>query len=578
MLGAEVTLDISEIIRASLGEKRVDLLLKNARIVNVLSGEIYKENVAVDGGLVVGFGDYEASHVIDLEGKYLTPGFIDGHMHMESSMVNPTEFASVALTRGTTTVVVDPHEIANVRGIEGIKFILRANKVVPLDIYAMVPSCVPATPLETSGARLTAEDIGPSFTKDRILGLGELMDFPGVIQKDPHVLRKLKVKGVQRIDGHAPGVSGKNLYAYIAAGAISDHECTTYEEALEKLRLGMYIMIREGSVTRDLDALLPLVTPVNMRRCMFVTDDREPTDLLKEGHLNYAVKKAIHNGMDPTVAVAMATINTAKYFDLKNLGAIAPGYIADLLVIDDFNEFNISKVFKKGELVADRGKITYSARPLDPAPVLNTVNLPPVTEDMFRIEAKGEEINVIGLVPKQIVTKKLKMKAKIENGEAVSDTKNDILKMIVIERHNATGNMGKSFIHGFGIKKGALASTVAHDSHNLIILGTNDQDMMIAAKRIQALQGGQVIVIDGEVVAELPLPLGGLMSDLSLEEVHERLLEFDEITNKLGSKVPHPFMTLSFMALPVIPSLKVTDRGLVDVNKFDFIDIFDVND
>jgi adenine deaminase len=574
MSGAGITFDLADVIRASLGEKKVDLILKNARIVNVLSGEIYQDDVAVDNGLIVGFGDYSAQNVIDLEGKYLTPGFIDGHMHMESSMIAPTEFSRVVIPSGTTTVVVDPHEIANVRGIEGIKYILRTNKRVPLDIYAMIPSCVPATPLETSGAKLTADDIKPSFTKDRVLGLGELMDFPGVLDKNPHVLLKLNVKGIRRIDGHAPGVSGKHLYAYIAAGAVSDHECTTYEEALEKLRLGMYIMIREGSVTRDLDALLPLVTPVNMRRCMFVTDDREPADLLHEGHMSFVVKKAIQNGMDPTVAIAMATINTAEYFGLSHIGAIAPGYIADLLVIDDFHNFKISRVFKRGELVAENGEALFEVEPVDPAPVMNTVNLPSLSPEMFRIEGKGEFINVIGLIPKQIVTQKIRMKAKIVNGEAVADPENDILKMVVVERHNATGNIGKSFITGFGIREGALASTVGHDSHNLIILGANDEDMVTAAKRVQELQGGQVVVVNGEVKAELPLPIGGLMSDLPLAEVYERIEELDRVTKEIGSKIPHPFMTLSFMALPVIPELKVTDRGLVDVGKFDFIDIF----
>lgn len=574
MLGKEISLDLAEIIRAARGEKRVDMLIKNARIVNVLSGEIYPANVAIDGGLIVGFGDYQAVHTIDLEGQYLAPGFLDGHMHMESSMIEPTEFSRVVVPKGTTTVIVDPHEIANVRGIEGIKYILRANKVVPLDIYAMIPSCVPATPLETSGAKLTAEDIVPSFTKDRVLGLGELMDFPGVLSKNPHVLRKMNVEGIMRIDGHAPGLSGKDLYAYVAAGALSDHECTTYEEALEKLRLGMYIMIREGSVTRDLDALLPLVTPVNMRRCIFVTDDREPLDLVNEGHMSFVIKKAIAHGMDPTVAFAMATINTANYFGLKNIGAIAPGYIADLVAIDNFKDFNVTLVLKKGEIAAKNGKPMFTLRSLDATPVLNTVKLPPITSDVFKVEAKGEYINVIGLIPDQIVTKKLQMKAKIVDGYVEADPEQDVLKMVVIERHNATGNVGRSFVTGFGLKKGAFASTVAHDSHNLIILGANDEDMAVAAKRIQELQGGQVIVIDGEVVAELPLPIAGLMSDLPLEEVYKRLVKFDEITNGLGSKTPHPFMTLSFLALPVIPELKVTDLGLVDVGQFKIIDIF----
>lgn len=577
MIGREVTLDLAEIIRAARGEKRVDLLIKNARIVNVLSGEIYPANVAIDGGLIVGFGDYQAVHTIDLKGHYLAPGFLDGHMHMESSMIEPTEFSRVVVPRGTTTVIVDPHEIANVRGIEGIKYILRANKVVPLDIYAMIPSCVPATPLETSGASLTADDIVPSFTKDRVLGLGELMDFPGVLNKNPHVLRKMNVEGVTRIDGHAPGLSGKDLYAYVAAGALSDHECTTHDEALEKLRLGMYIMIREGSVTRDLDALLPLVTPVNSRRCMFVTDDREPLDLVNEGHMSFVIKKAIARGMDPTVAIAMATINTAEYFGLKNIGAIAPGYIADLVAIDNFTDFNTSMVFKKGEVVAKDGRPLFTLRSLDATPVMNTVNIPPVTADTFKVEAKGDEINVIGLIEHQIVTHRLRKKAKIVDGCVTADPENDILKMVVVERHNATGNIGKSFITGFGLRKGALASTVAHDSHNLIILGENDQDMAIAARRIQELQGGQVIAVDGKVVAELPLPIAGLMSDLPLETVYKRLVKFDEITGELGSKTDHPFMTLSFMALPVIPHLKVTDLGLVDVDQFKIIDIFDVD-
>jgi len=568
-------LNLAEIIMAARGEKKVDLLFINGQVINVLSGEIYPTSVAVHNGLVVGFGEYLADQVVDLKGKVLCPGFIDGHMHMESSMVTPTEFASVVLPRGTTTVVVDPHEIANVRGIEGIKYILRAGKHVPLDIYGMVPSCVPATPLETSGCVLSADDLQPSFTKDRILGLGELMDFPGVLKKDPHVLRKIGVTGGMRVDGHAPGVSGKDLYAYIAAGAVSDHECTTYEEAHEKLRLGMYIMIREGSLTRDLEALLPLVTPVNMRRCMFVTDDRHPVDLIEEGHIDYMVRRAVKLGVDPAVAVALASINTAEYFGLKNLGAIAPGYLADLLVLDNIRDFNVEQVFKRGKLVASRGEALFSVQALDSSMVENTVNFKPFTEADLAIPAQaGKQANVIGLQPDQIVTLRRRLNPKVENDMVVADTDQDILKLVVVERHHATGNIGRGLIQGFGLQRGALASTVGHDSHNLIIVGTNDHDMVAASQAIKEMQGGQVAVVDGRVIGRLPLPIAGLMSKDSLREVRNQLVEMLRCAAFMGDKTGNAFMTLSFMALAVIPELKVTDKGLVDVVDFKIIDIF----
>lgn len=577
MLPTETNFDLAEVIKAARGEKKVDLLFANGKVVNVFSGEIYSTNVAVDSGLIVGFGDYQAKQTIDLKGKYLTPGFIDGHMHLESSMITPFEFAQAVVPKGTTTIIADPHEIANVKGIDGIKYILRSNKVIPLDIYAMVPSCVPATPLETSGAKLTAEDILPSLTKERILGLGELMNFPGVLEKDPHVLKKIKFSENRRkiIDGHAPGVKGKDLCAYIAAGALSDHECTTREEALEKLRLGMFIMIREGSVTRDLEALLPLATPFNMHRCCFVTDDREPIDLVNEGHLNYIIKAAISKGLDPVVAITLATINPAEYFGFKHIGAIAPGYLADLVVIDDFKDFEVKMVFKKGKLVAKDGKPLFKDIVLKDRLVTNTVNVKKVRLADLEIKAKSDKANIMELIPRQVVTKRLYKKIKTDSGKVVSDTQGDILKLAVIERHHATGNIGKALVKGFGLKEGALASTVAHDSHNLIVVGTNDEDMLLAIETICKMQGGLVVANQGKVLGKLPLPIAGLMSDKKLTEVKTHLENLHKIAADLGDKTSHPFMTLSFLALPVIPELKVTDKGLVDVTRFKIIDLFD---
>lgn len=569
------TMDISEIIQAARGEILVDLLFKNAKVINVFTGEVYPASVAVHQGIIVGFGDYNARKVIDLKGRYLSPGFIDGHMHLESSMIDPVEFAKTVIPRGTTTIVADPHEIANVKGVDGIKYILRHNKVVPLDIYAMVPSCVPATNMETSGAVLSAEDIKASLSKDRILGLGELMNFPGVLEKNPHVLKKMKFSDYKRIDGHAPGVTGRDLCAYIAAGAVSDHECTTSDEALEKLRLGMYIMIREGSVTKDLEALLPLVTSFNMRRCAFVTDDRDPVDLVEEGHINYILKKAISFGLDPAVAITLVTINPAEYFGLKHLGAIAPGYVADLVVIEDFINLRINMVFKRGKLVAENGKAEFSSKKLKDRLVLNTVNIKPVGLKDIKIKAKKDSANVIELVPGQIITKKIFQKIKIKDSYVVSDTKNDILKLVVIERHRASGNMALGLVKGFGLKKGALASTIAHDSHNLIVVGVKDEDILCAIKEIEKIKGGIVAVEGGRVLGKLSLPIAGLMSDKPVTEVKKKLEELHKIARKLGDKTNRPFMVLSFLALPVIPEIKLTDKGLVDVKKFSFIDLFE---
>ena len=566
--------DISVIISAAKGEFKIDLLLVNCKIVNVFTGEVYGSDVAIHNGIIVGFGKYDAKKIINLKGAYLTPGFIDGHMHIESTMIDPAEFAKTVVPQGTTKIIADTHEIANVKGVEGIKYILRHNKLLPLDIYAMVPSCVPATNMETSGACLNEEDIKYSLSKDRILGLGELMNFPGVLEKNPHVLKKIKFSDLKRIDGHAPGIKGRDLYAYIAAGAVSDHECTTSDEALEKLRAGMFIMIREGSVTKDLEELLPFVTTFNMRRCLMVTDDREPYDLIKEGHINYLVKKAVKLGLDPAVAIALVTINPAEYFGLKNIGAIAPGYQADLVVIEDFDSLKIKMVFKKGIKVAENQKPLFSPKKMTDKNVLNTVNFKPIKLKDLEIKTDRSKAHVIELQPEQIVTKNVVKNIKIKDGTAVSDIQNDILKIVVIERHNATGNISKAFVKGFGFKKGAIATTVAHDSHNIICVGTNDRDMLTCINGLKKIQGGLIAVSDGKVLGALPLPIAGLMTDRPINEVSKKFENLLKIAKKMGDKTHHPFMTLSFLALPVIPEIKITDKGLIDVNQFKFIDLF----
>ncbi|MBI2265873.1 MAG: adenine deaminase [Armatimonadetes bacterium] len=567
--------DLPEIIRAARGEKPTDLLLTNGRIVNVFSGEIYKNDIAIHQGCIVGIGDYQGIKKVDLKGAFVTPGLIDGHMHIESSLVDPAEFARAVVPMGTTTVIADPHEIANVRGIEGIKYILRTNKVAPLDIFAMIPSCVPATNLETSGATLTAEDMIASFTKDRVLGLGELMDFPAVLDQDPYILKKIQAAQMKRIDGHAPGVTGKDLQAYIAAGASSDHECTNVEEAREKLRLGMYIMIREGSVTQDMKALIPLVSSVNLNRCFLVTDDREPIHLLEEGHMNFLVRKAVSLGLDPVAAVSLASKNTAEYFRLKNFGAIAPGYVADLVVVQDLESFSAQMVFKRGVLVAREGKPLFQISKVDALSVSNTVDMKPLSPADLAIEARGDQGRVIGVLPGKIITEKLWLQLRIENDQVLSDPSRDILKLCVIERHHASGNLGLGLVRGLGLKKGAIGSSVAHDSHNIIAAGVTDSDILLAVNEIARIGGALVVVADGEVLSRLPLPIAGLMSDQPLPWVKDRLKEMYRIVKELGGVPEDPFMALSFLALPVIPELKLTDKGLVDVAAFRITSLFE---
>jgi len=581
--------NLSDLIKYARGLKPADLLLKDCRLVNVLTAETYKTSLAIAGGFVVGFGIYPAKKVIDLKGDYLVPGFIEGHIHIESSMLSPTEFSNAVLPHGTTSVVCDPHEMANVLGLKGIRYFLDANQYTPLSIYTMLPSCVPATHLETSGARLSARDLLKLTRHPYVLGLAEMMNFPGVLYENKDVLNKLKV--FERIDGHAPGLQGRDLSAYISAGISSDHECTTAAEAREKLRSGMFLMLREGTAARNLATLIKAVTPQNSRRCMLVSDDRHPDDLLKHGHLDATLKKAVRLGLNPITALQMVTINPAGYFGLKNLGAIAPGFIADLVVLADLKDFKVRMVFKKGILT------TKAKRALRPQKInINTIKLPIVKESDFHIKAlpdchcehrsdrdsesrtigmKQSHIKVIELIPHQIITGKTALTALIKDGRAVSDTRRDILKIAVIDRHSGKKHIGLGFVKGFGLKRGAIASTVAHDSHNLIIVGTNDRDMLLACEAIRRIKGGQVVVAGGKVKASLALPIAGIMSDRTAKEVAGAVSKLNKAAHQLGCRVKEPFMALSFLALPVIPALKITDQGLVDVGKFQTVPLWE---
>ncbi|MBC7262928.1 MAG: adenine deaminase [Chloroflexi bacterium] len=568
-------MQLGDLIQAARGEVEADLLLKNSQVVNVFSGDIHRVNVAISRSRIVGLGDYRAEKEIDLDGMYLCPGFIDGHVHIESSMVRVAEFARAVVPNGTTSVIIDPHEIANVLGLDGIRYMLESSKYNPLSVFVMLPSCVPATNLETSGATLQSWDLSPLLHEKWVVGLGEVMNYPGVLFRDPQVLAKIDAASGKRIDGHAPGLSGRDLCAYVAAGIGSDHECTTLEEAREKLRLGMYIMIREGTIARNLEALLPLVTPANARRCMFVTDDRHPAELLYEGHINSIIKKAIGLGLDPIIAIQMATINPARYFGLTDKEGIAPGRQADLVVFDNFKDFNIRMVFRNGVMVARDGKILPHVTIPPDIPVRGSMNVNWGSHSDFHIHAEGSRAKVIGVIPDQIVTEALVEEIKVENGLAVADTERDILKLAVVERHLASGNIGLGFVKGFGLKRGALASSVAHDSHNLIVLGTNDEDMMVAARQVIQMGGGLAAASEGAVLASLPLPIAGLMSRDSVESVNSQMQRLLAVARELGSSLHDPFMSLSFLSLPVIPALKLTDRGLVDVTQFKFVPLFE---
>ncbi len=565
-------------INVARGLEKADLVIKNANIVNVLSEEIHKADIAIADGTIAGISDnYSGEKEIDVNGAYVTPSFIDGHVHLESSMMLPSEFAKAVLPAGTTTVIIDPHEISNVFGLHGISFMHEAVKNLPMDVYTMLPSCVPATPFETSGFDLNSYDLSLVIDKPWVLGIAEMMNFPGVLNLDKNVMAKLELAKSKdkRIDGHAPFLSSKDLCAYISSGVKSDHECTNPKEAIEKLRLGMYLMIREGTAAKDLNALIPVLKECNTRKCLFVTDDRHPSDLGE--HINGMVRRAVEAGVNPVKAVQCASLNTAEYFGLKDLGAVAPGYKADLLILPDLKTFKPDFVLKNGEVIVENGKLTAHIDDSETPSVRGSVNVKWIEENDFIIEALSDEVKTIEVIPHQLVTKSVISKIKIENGNAISNIDTDTLKICVIERHRATGNIGKGFVKGFNLKQGAIASTVAHDSHNMIIVGTNDYDMYVAAVELVKSQGGKVVVRNGEVISKLPLPIAGLMSDKEFDYVLNKCDELNKAAHSIGCTLEDPFMTMGFLSLPVIPELKITDKGIFDTNKFDFVDIFDQN-
>jgi adenine deaminase len=566
---------IKEMIQAARGQIKSTLVLKNARVINVFSGLIEETDVAIYKDTVVGLGKgYRGEEETDLKGQYLAPGFIDGHVHIESSMVEVPQFARAVVPLGTTSVIADPHEIANVFGYEGIRYMMDTSKYNPLNVFFMLSSCVPASPLETSGSELRAFDLFPFLREKWVLGLAEVMNYPGVLNAEPDVLDKIKIVPDKRVDGHAPGLQGKDLNGYITAGVQSDHECTTVEEAREKLNRGMFVIIREGSGTKNLLDLLPLITPENERHCFFCTDDRHPNDILHYGHINFMIKSSIKAGLSPVTAIRLATLNTAEYFGLHKLGAIGPGKTADLVVFDNFADLNIHRVYKNGALVAMDGIAVYDVPSRPPATLRSSVNIKWLEGDEFVIPSQGKKCRVIGIVPDQIVTQYLELEPTISNANVVSDVQRDLLRLYVVERHRASGNIGKGLVKGFGLKSGAIATSVGHDSHNIIAIGIEDSDLIKAVTTVNKMGGGIALVNNGQIVESLELPIAGLMSNKPLEFVSARTRDLIAACQALGVPLSDPLMTLSFLALPVIPHLKLTDLGLVDVKRFVHVDLF----
>lgn len=576
------------------------LLLKNCRVVNVYTGDTHQTNILINNNQIVGIGNeyHLAQKTIDLNGQYAIPGLIDGHIHIESSLLSVNEFARLLLLNGTTTIIADPHEITNVLGTKGIDYMLKASEKLPLDIYFAIPSCVPSTNMETAGGKIMPREILKYISHPRMVGLAEMMNFPGVIAGLPEVLEKILIAKNARktVDGHAPKLYGKYLQAYIGTGVLSDHECTDAREALEKLRLGMYIMIREGTAAKNLADLFPILNTRNARRCMFVSDDKHPDELLSQGHLNAVLRKAVAMGLDPFTAIQMASLNPSQYFKLDDRGALAPGKIADITIIDNLTDFNVSTVIKNGKIIVDQKQIKTALPYYKDKLVLSSVRVKPFTISALKIKPKDGLLNVIRIIPDQIITEKYRttvsseervvsreQKEKIGKRSAVnakqryveSDIERDILKLIVVERHKKTGNIGIGFVTGLGLKKGALASSVAHDSHNIIATGTNDKDIYFAIKQIIKMQGGFVAVDKEKVKASLALPIAGLMSDQPAEQVSQKLKELLAVVKSWRAKIANPFITLSFLALPVIPELKLTDKGLVDVSRFKIVELFE---
>lgn len=552
------------IIAVAAGREKADLVLKNAKYLNVFSNEFLCGDIAVANGLIAGVGKYDGKTEIDVSGKLVLPGFIDAHIHLESSMVTPAEFAKAVVAHGTTTVVTDPHEITNVMGIDGVEYMIQASQNLPIDVHFMMPSCVPATEIDESGAELDCKDIDLYLDNKKVLGLAEMMNYVGVINGDKNVLSKIVTSQAhhKKIDGHAPELSGNDLNAYIAAGVYSDHECSTFENALEKLRKGQFIMIREGTAAHNLKALMPLLTQQYYSRCMFATDDKHPSDLLYGGHIDYIVKQALKNGADPIVALKTATHHAARYFLLNNKGAIASGYLADIVVVNNLEDFNVETVFKRGKLVFDGEVKDFSAPTVDEKlaeKCFDTFHLDSVTPSSFKVDGK---LGLIGLVGGELLTRNLGTADKI-------DVENDILKIACIERHKGTNHIGVGYVKGYSLKSGAVATSVAHDSHNIITVGCNDDDIAVAVNAIRDSKGGIAVVENGKIKALLELPIAGLMSDEPLTTVNEKLENAKSSAYELGAdKSIDPFMTLSFLSLPVIPSLRITTKGVFDAENW----------
>jgi adenine deaminase len=594
-------LDLKRKISFAKGHERVDLVVKNAKIVNVFSGEIHQTDVAIADGIFVGFGEeegYNTKNLYDAQGRFMCPGLIDGHIHIESTFLSPREFCNVVAVHGTSAVICDPHEIANVLGLKGIDYFVQSSLGLPVKIYFMMPSCVPATHMETSGAAILDNDIREymDLYPDRVIGLAEMMNYPGVISEDKEILCKIITVGSRPKDGHAPLLSGKSLDAYIIAGLCSDHECTNLKEAMEKLRKGMHIMIRQGAHEKNLQDLIPLINDFNSFHISLVSDDRDPIDLKENGHLDYLVRTAISLGLPPIRAIQMVSINTARYFGLNNIGAIAPGFRADFILLDDLESFRISEVFLDGKRIDNNRCISRIKNDADFFIVnnnnssslsflQNTMYIKTVDNpNMFAIPANSNTtttsslcLQVIGIIPGQIITQKRIIPAKVDKnyGTVVADAQRNLAKLAVIERHHRTGNVGLGFVQGLGLERGAIASSVAHDSHNLVVAGMNDDDMLIAVRYISSIGGGLAVVENRHITAGLPLPIAGLMSNQPIESVILKLTAVNQACLKLGNNViKDPFMLLSFLSLPVIPSLKLTDKGLVDVDKFQFTSLW----
>ncbi len=560
------------LIAVAQGHQPADLLFHGGQVVNVFTGELEAVAVAIVAGQIAGLAASPNQFApprksFDLAGRYLAPSFIDAHIHLESTQLWVDEFARIAVAHGTGTVVADPHEIANVLGQAGVQALIDGARNLPLNTYFVAPSCVPASARETSGATLDAAAVAPMLDWPAIIGLGEMMNFPGVLAADEEVLTKLTAAQQRNlpIDGHAPGVGNTALNAYAAAGISADHESTTLEEAREKLRRGLTVMIREGSTARNLQALLPLVTPATASHCTFVSDDREAVTLLDEGHLDAILRQAVAQGLDPFLAIRLVTLNPARFWRLPGLGAVAPGYYADLVVLDDLHDFHAHAVFHRGKLVARDGEPLFAANNTPPALLRNTVHLAPLTADSLRLPATGQPMTIVGAIPGQIVTERIVALPTVEAGEVVADPSRDLLKIAVVERHHATGNIGVGLLHGFGLQRGAIASSVGHDAHNITAIGTNDRDMLAAIAAIAAMGGGIVAVADGATIAALPLPLAGLLSDQPINDVAAQHHALEEAARTLGCTIAAPFALLSFMPLSVIPAVRITDQGLVEL-------------